>query len=136
MSAVLRPDRYQMAGMDALLKRWGKVCELIRGWHGYPTSDPLWKAVYGGGGAMLPIPDIPSVVIQINAHICTLPDENSNAVTIWYAWSLNPGGGWWSQSDKALVLGINEHTLRSRVRRGRELLCERAGWLDAGSSAM
>lgn len=136
MAAVLRPDRYQMAGMDAWLKRWGKVCELIRGWHGYPTSDTTYRAVFGGGGAMLPIPDIPSTVILINSHILGLPDENSNAVTIWYAWSLNPGGGWWSVADKALVLGINEHTLRSRVRRGKEILCERVGWLDEGSSAM
>lgn len=130
MSAVLqRPDRYQMAGMDALLKRWGKVCELIRGWHGYPTSDTTYRAVFGGGGSMLPIPDIPCVVVQINAHILRLPDDNCNAITIWYAWQCNPGGGWWSNADKAFALGLNEHTLRSRVRKGRELLCENAGHL-------
>lgn len=136
MSAVLRPDRYSMSAMYAWLKRWGKVCELIRGWHGYPTSDTTYRAVFGGGDAMLPIPDIPSMVIQINAYVLKLPDENMNAVTIWHAWSLNPGGGWWSPGDKALALGINEHTLRSRERRGRELLCQYVGWLDVGSSAM
>lgn len=120
-----------MAGMDALLKRWGHVCELIRGWHGYPTSDTTHRAVFGGGGSMLPIPDIPAVVVQINAHILKLPDDNANAVTIWYAWQLNPGGGWWGHAEKALALGINEHTLRSRVRRGREILCEKAGHLMA-----
>jgi hypothetical protein len=129
VSAVLRADRYAMAGMHALLQRWGRTCELIRGWHGYPTSDPSWKAIFGSGGEMLPIPDIQSVVIRINQKIMALPDDNMNAVTIWYAWQMNPGGGWWSTADKALVLGINEHTLRSRVRRAKELLLESAGEL-------
>lgn len=83
--------------------------------------------MFGGGGEMLPIPDIQSIVVQINQRIMALPDDNQNAVTIWYAWQLNPGGGWWGPAEKALVLGINEHTLRSRVRRAKELLLESAG---------
>lgn len=119
-----------MAGMNALLKRWGSVCELIRGWNAYPTSDTTHRAAYGGGAAArIPIPDVPSVILQLNHYVLRLPDENGNAITIWYAWQLNPGGGWWGASEKALVLGINEHTLRSRVRRGREILCETAGHL-------
>lgn len=130
MSAVLRHDRYAMDGMRLLLKRWGSVCELIRGWNAYPTSDTTYRASFGGGGDQrLPIPDVPSVVVQINHYILQLPDENGNAVTITYAWQLNPGGGWWSPADKALVLGINEHTLRSRERRAREILCDTAGHL-------
>ena len=130
MSAVLqRPDRYSMDGMRLLLKRWGSVCELVRNWNSYPTADTTYRAVYGGGGCRLPIPDVPSLVIQVNYYVLKLPDENMNAITIAYAWQLNPGGGWWDWPDKALALGINEHTLRSRERRGREILCETAGHL-------
>lgn len=119
-----------MSGMRLLLVRWGSVCELIRGWNAYPTSDTTHRASFGGGGdCRLPIPDVPSIVVQINHYILQLPDEESNAVTITYAWQLNPGGGWWSPAEKAQVLRINEHTLRSRERRAREMLCDTAGHL-------
>jgi hypothetical protein len=117
MSAVLRYDRYHMAAMSALLAQWGACCEQIRNWNGFRTGHED-----GGDGSHIPIPDIPAIVVKMNQKILALPDESSNAVTIWYAWQLNPGGGWWSHADKALVLGINEHTLRSRVRRAKELL--------------
>lgn len=131
MSAVLRdrPDRYAMDGMRLLLKRWGSVCELVRNWNSYPTVSASWRDNIAAGGARCPLPDVPSIVIQVNHYVLKLPDENMNAITIAYAWQLNPGGGWWDWPDKALALGINEHTLRSRERRGREILCETAGHL-------
>lgn len=115
MSAVLRYDRYQMAAISALLWQWGRVSEMVRNWSGYRTG-------HEGGGLALPIPNIPSVCVQLSEHIRALPIDYSNAVTIWYAWEMNPGGGWWGKAEKAQVLGINEHTLRSRVRHAKELL--------------
>lgn len=129
MSAVLqRPDRYAMAGIHALLSQWGSVCEKIRNWNGYPTSDTTYRAVFGGSGqARIPIPDIPTIVVKMNQKIMALPDIESNAVTIWYAWQLNPGGGWWGPAEKALVLNISEHELRKRVRMAKERLLARCG---------
>jgi hypothetical protein len=117
MNAQLRPDRYQLAGIHAMLTQLGAVCEQLRNWNGYPTSDPTYRAIFGGSGqARIPIPDIPTLVVRLNAKILALPDSESNAVTIWYAWQLNPGGGWWGPAEKALVLGVSEHELRRRVR--------------------
>jgi hypothetical protein len=118
-----RFDRYHMAAMGALLAQWGSVCEQQRNWSGYPTGHE------NGDGSGIPIPDIPTIVVRINQKIMALPDESSNAVTIWYAFQMNTKGGWWTPTDKALVLGINEHTLRSRVRRAKELLLISAGEL-------
>lgn len=120
MVAVLneRPqqfDRFQIAGIGALLWKWGQVSELSRNWTGFRTG-------HEGGGLGLPIPNIPSIVIKVGLQVRRLPDDYSNAATIWYAWQLNPGGGWWGPAEKALVLGINEHTLKSRVRRAKELI--------------
>lgn len=133
MSAVIdnyKPDRYQMAGIHALLTQWGSVCEQLRNWNGYPTSDTTYRAVFGGSAqSRIPIPDIPTIVVRLNQRILALPDEESNAVTIWYAWQLNPGGGWWSHADKALVLGITEHELRRRVRNGKVSLLRTASEL-------
>lgn len=126
MSAVLRTDRYQMAGMHALLSQWGAVCEQIRNWNGFPTSSAFCGR---GGGSHIPIPDIPTIVIRINAKVLALPDAESNAVTIWYAWQLNPGGGWWGPAEKALVLGVSEHELRRRVREAKVRLVTRAAEL-------
>ncbi len=115
MSAVLNYDRYQIAAIGALLWKWGRVSEMARNRSGYRTG-------HEGSGLGLPIPNIPSFCVQLSKHINALPDDYSNAVTIWYAWELNPGGGWWSKPEKAMVLGISEHTLRSRVRRAKEML--------------
>jgi hypothetical protein len=113
VNAQLRPDRYQLAGIHALLSQWGAVCEQLRHWNGYPTVTSFLQEA---GGARFPIPDIPAIVVRMNQKILALPDDESNAVTIWYAWQLNPGGGWWGPADKALVLGVSEHELRRRVR--------------------
>jgi hypothetical protein len=113
-----RPEQFDkalIAEMGALLWQWGRVSEMSRNWTGFRTG-------HEGGGLGLPIPNIPSIVIQVGLQVRRLPDDYSNAVTIWYAWHLNPGGGWWSNADKALALGLNEHTLKSRVRRAKELL--------------
>lgn len=130
MNAAVRPDRYQMAGMNALLSQWGAVCEQLRNWNGYPTSDPTYRAIFGGGqSSRIPIPDIPTIVVRMNQKILALPDDDSNAVTIWYAWQLNPGGGWWGPAEKALVLNITEHELRRRVRNAKERLISSCGEL-------
>jgi hypothetical protein len=124
VSAPLREryDRYELAAIHALLSQWGAICEQQRNWSGYPTG-------HEGNGSGLPIPDIPTIAVRINQKIMALPDDEQNAVTIWYAWQCNPGGGWWSPEDKALVLGINIHTLRSRVRKAKCLLLQSAAEL-------
>jgi hypothetical protein len=126
MSAVYhydRYDRYQMAGMRALLRKWGSICEQARNWNGYPTSDTTYRARLGAGyGMRLPICEIPSFAVQLSAEVMKLPDEQCNAVTIWYAHNFNFAGAWLTVEDKALMLRISVDTLRSRERAGRERL--------------
>lgn len=123
MSAVLRYDRYQMAGMRALLRKWGAICEQARNWNGYPSSDTTYRARLGHGFSQrLPICEIPSFAVQLSAEVMKLPDEQCHAVTIWYCHSFNFAGQWLTASDKALLLGISEDTLRTRERLGRERL--------------
>lgn len=123
MSAVLRYDRYQMAGMRALLRKWGAICEQARNWSGYPSSDTTYRARLGSGpGSRLPICEIPSFAVQLSNQVLKLPDAERDAVTIWYCHTFNFAGQWLSTPDKALLLGICEDTLRHRERAGRERL--------------
>jgi|SRR5687768_10518437 hypothetical protein len=125
MSAVLkteRPDRYQMAGMRALLRKWGAICEQARNWNGYPSSDTTYRAVFGGSGNRLPICEVPSFAVQLSHEVMRLPDVERDAVTMWYCFTFNFAGQWLAASEKALLLGISEDTLRSRERAGRERL--------------
>ena len=123
MSAVLRVDRYQMAGMRALLRKWGSICEQARNWNGYPSMDTTYRARLGPGYAKrLPICEIPSFAVQLSHEVMRLPDMERDAVTIWYCHTFNFAGQWLSNRDKALLLGIAEDTLRTRERAGRERL--------------
>lgn len=123
MSAVLRYDRYQMAGMRALLRKWGAICEQARNWSGYPSMDTTYRARLGPGyGQRLPICEIPSFAVQMSNQVMKLPDEERDAVTIWYCHTFNFAGQWLSTRDKALLLRITEDTLRYRERLGRERL--------------
>jgi hypothetical protein len=125
MSAVLqqRYDRYAMAGMRALLRKWGAICEQARNWNGYPSMDTTYRARLGPGyGRRLPICEVPSFAVQLSREVMKLPDDESNAVTIWYCHTFNFAGQWLSTRDKALLLGICEDTLRCRERAGRERL--------------
>ncbi len=112
-----------MAGMRAVLKKWGAICEHVRLWNAYPSSDTTYRARLGGGPSnRLPIPEIPSFAVQMSEQVMKLPDDEGNAVTIWYCHTFNPAGQWWSPGDKALVLGMCERTLRDQERAGRERL--------------
>lgn len=125
MSAVIsypRPDRYQMAGMRALLRKWGAICEQARNWSGYPSSDTTYRAVFGGSGSRLPICEIPSFAVQLSHEVMRLPNVERDAVTIWYCHTFNFAGQWLTVQDKALLLAISEDTLRGRERAGRERL--------------
>jgi hypothetical protein len=128
VNAVVKPDhyhfhKYQMAGMRALLRKWGAICEQARNWNGFPTSDTTYKARLGSGyGSRLPICEIPSFAVQMSAEVMKLPDDESNAVTLWYAHNFNVVGQWLTTQDKALILGVSQDTLRSRERTGREKL--------------
>lgn len=123
MNAVLRPDRYQLAGMRALLRKWGAICEQARNWSGYPSSDTTYRARLGSGiGQRLPICEIPSFAVQLSNQVMKLPDLERDAVTIWYCHTFNFAGQWLSIRDKALLLDIGEDTLRSRERSARERL--------------
>ncbi len=111
------PDRYQLAGIHHLLKWWGAVTESTRNWSGYPSSDTTYRAAHGRGGASnrLPIPDIPTVVVRVNAEVLKLPSLESEAVMIWYAFSVKEGGGYWTPADKAAALDLSEKELRQRI---------------------
>ncbi len=120
-SLSAKVERYDLERMHALLYLWGRVCEQVRHWNGYPSMDTTHRALFGrgGSGSRLPIPEIPSVVVQLNAKVLTLPDEECNAVTIWYAYNANPHKGRWTLADKALVLNLTEQQLRRRVMRAK-----------------
>lgn len=126
MNAVLSParyDRYAMAGMRALLRKWGAICEQARNWNGYPSMDTTYRARLGPGfGQRLPICEIPSFAVQMSAQVMRLPDVEGNAVTVWYAHNFNMAGQWLTAEDKAQLLGVSLDTLRSRERAGRERL--------------
>lgn len=120
----MTPDRYQLAGMHAMLCLWGSVCETVRNWNGYPSSDTTYRAAFGRGGntASLPIPDIPTIVVRLNAKVLSLPEDHLEAVTLWYAFNAKPANGRWTIADKASVLGLTEQQLRRKVTRAKVLL--------------
>lgn len=132
VSAVLQPryDRYAMAGMRALLRKWGAICEQARNWNGYPSMDTTYRARLGPGfGQRLPICEIPSFAVQLSREVLKLPDKQRDAVTITYAHNFNFEGRWLTTDDKALLLGINKNTLYSHERMGREQLLFSAKWI-------
>lgn len=109
------PDRFQLAGIHSMLCLWGAVCESMRHWNGYPSSDTTYRAFHGAGGSgrRLPIPDIPTIVVQLNAKVMALPEEQLEAVTAWYCFnSLKP-------AEKAIALGLTEQQLRRKVTKAR-----------------
>jgi hypothetical protein len=122
MNAV-RYDRYQMASIRALLRKWGAICEQARNWNGYPSCDTTYRARLGSGySARLPICEIPSFAVQLSNEVMKLPDDESNAITLWYAHNFNAAGQWMTIEDKALILRVSVDKLRSRERAGRERL--------------
>lgn len=119
---------HALSVMRAVLTRWGAICELARGWNGYPSSDTTYRAAFGMGGAgkRIPIPNIPAFAVQMSDAVMKLPDEEGNAVTIWYAHHFNAEGRWLEKEDKALILGIGVKALSYRVAKGRQMLLTRA----------
>jgi hypothetical protein len=120
-------DNHQMSVMRAVLTKWGAICELSRNWNGYPTSDTTYRAAFGrGGGKRLPIPNIPAFATLTSGEVMKLPDDEGNAVTIWYAHHFNAQGQWLTGADKAMLLHVCPRTLRYRVREGEQTLITRA----------
>lgn len=125
MSAVCTTDRYAMAGARNALRAWGAICERVRMYNSYPNSDTTYRAVMGRGGDgshRLPIPDIPTFAVQLSAKVLELPDNEGNAVTLMYCYTFNLAGQWWSNRDKAKILGVCEDTFRDWERAGRSRL--------------
>jgi hypothetical protein len=130
VNALVRPDSYAMADISAKLRAWGYLCERVRLSNAYPDCDTTYRARMGGGeNARLPIPDIPSWAVQMSMRVRRLPDDEGNAVTLWYCYQLRPGqkllpgqSPWWPTEEKAIVLGVSEWELRRRVREGKYIL--------------
>jgi hypothetical protein len=126
-STATTTDPHSLAVIRTVLTRWGSICELARNWNGYPTSDTTHRAAFGRGGSgrKLPIPNIPSFATQMSEAVMQLPDDEGNAVTLWYCHHFNPDGLWLEAEHKALILGVCVRTMRTRVREGERLLLVR-----------
>jgi hypothetical protein len=115
-------DRHEMGELIDALKRWGRYLEKLREWHGYPQIENCYKAFFGPSARhsqRIPIPDMDSEVVVLNAKILCLGDDQFEAIGIWYGLSVKETGGYWTGEEKARLLQIPFETLRSRVKAAR-----------------
>jgi hypothetical protein len=133
MSACLRIDPYALSELHGRLRSWGYICERTRLANAYRSCDTTYAAAHGGGSGegvgLRVLDDIPSWAVQMSHKVRCIPEDQSNAVTMWYCYQLRPGhqlqpgqSWWWTHQERAMVLGITEWELRRRVREGKNSL--------------
>lgn len=118
-----RNYRYEMAVLTSLLKQWGSCLEKFYNFSGLPSSDILYKAIFGhsGDGSGLPIPDCPTAVVQLCHRINALKEWDRAVLTAKFAMNLSPTG-FYTDSEKAARLGLRVEEFYSDIRQAKERL--------------
>jgi hypothetical protein len=108
--------------LNAILNRWGNWMEKHSHFDGYPGVNIL--EAYIGSDAGVPghrilCLEMPIDVYTTHQRVIRLPEQEREAVWLWYVPRVKENGTLWSVGERCEIAGITEETLRKRVSRAR-----------------
>jgi hypothetical protein len=119
-------DRLFRRALEGELNRWGKWIETRGDYEGYPGVNILVAFLLGrGGGAAghrILCLDMPTDVYAVHGRIVRLPDDQQEALWLYYVTRLKPNGTLWTLGERCKRAGVSEEDLKARLSAARERL--------------
>lgn len=110
--------------IDSELNQWGGWLERHADYEGFPGANILVAFTNGRGGGLpghrVLCLDMPSAIYATHGRVLLLPENEREAVYLYFAFRLKPDGhSFWTVEEKCQVAGIDERTMRRRLSRAR-----------------
>jgi hypothetical protein len=119
-------DRLFRRALEGELNRWGKWIETHSDYEGYPGVNILVAFLMGrGGGASghkILCLDMPTDVYAVHGRVIMLPDQQQEALWLFYVTRLKPNGTLWTLEERCLRAKVSQDDLKSRLTAARERL--------------
>lgn len=119
-------DRLFRRALEGELNRWGKWIETHSDYEGYPGVNILVAFLLGRGGGTaghrILCLDMPTDVYAVHGRVVRLPEEQQEALWLYYVTRLKPNGTLWTLTERCVRAGVSEHQLKVRLTSARERL--------------
>lgn len=119
-------DRLFRRALEGELNRWGKWIENHCDYEGYPGVNVLVGFLLGRGGGTaghrILCLDMPTDVYAVHGRVVRLPEEQQEALWLYYVTRLKPNGTLWTLPERCARAGVSEEDLKARLSSARERL--------------
>lgn len=121
-----RYDRLFRRALEGELNRWGKWIETHSDYEGFPGINILVAFLMGRGGGTVGHKilclDMPTDVYAVHGRIIRLPEDQQEALWLYYVTRLKPNGTLWTLEERCRRARVTEDDLKTRLRTARERL--------------
>lgn len=119
-------DRLFRRALEGELNRWGKWIEAHSDYEGFPGVNVLVAFLMGRGGGVsghkILCLDMPADVYAVHGRVVRLPDEQQEALWLYYVTRLKPNGTLWTLDERCQRARVSQDQLRARLTAARERL--------------
>ena len=121
-----RYDRLFRRALEGELNRWGRWVETHSDYEGFPGVNILVAFLMGRGGGSaghkILCLDMPTDVYAVHGRIIRLPENQQEALWLYYVTRLKPDGTLWTLDERCRRASVSSEDLRERLKAARDRL--------------